>query len=536
MKRIVVLAMTCLAAALPAQQPRVERYEFRIVLPDTGKRIYGETRIRLAEQPAVLLLELDLDGSMKVGGVEMGCGEPTNKARFEHVGSSLRVPLTRIEGVDTRCVTILYSGEPRDGMIIGTDSAGRWTAFGDNFPDRARYWLPTVDHPSAKARVTWTVEAPEGRTIVANGALVSTSTNLDGRVTTTWHEDRAIPTYDMVFAAAPLVMHDLGRTACGFAEDGGCVPQMVYTAPEQARYLPGNFARAGEIVEFFSRTVGAYPYEKLAHVQSSTRYGGMENASEIYYADQLFRKPNGLSEGLIAHETAHQWFGNAVTEREWAHAWLSEGFATFFAALWTQHTRGDSAYHSELSRLRQEVIRAKVASERAVIDSVETDPNRLLNENTYQKGGWVLHMLRTQLGDSAFFAGVRRYFAEHKHGNAMTQDLQRSLEMSSGRELGWFFDQWLRRPGWAQLSTAWHWDSATKRVTLEVEQESRFGAYRLPLTIDVEVAGGGHRRMTVDVDAVRSQRLSLPGEFAAAPRALVFDPDVSLLAAMTTRR
>ena len=536
MNRVVLVAALSARAVLPAQQPRVERYTFSIELPTAGKHIVARAMARLTAPPTVDSVRFDLDASMRVTEVLLGCVGALSQARFARSGHAVSVAVPSSSRDDARCLSIHYDGEPADGLIIGTDSAGRWTAFGDNFPNRARYWLPTMDHPSQKAMVTFAITAPARRTIVANGVLIGTTTGSDGRVTTTWREERPIPTYAMVIAAGPLVMHDLGKTACGFAEDGGCVPQMAWTAPEQAHFMPGQFAHAGEIVEFFSRTVGAFPYEKLAHVQTTTRYGGMENSSAIFYADRLFRRPNGVSDGLIAHETAHQWFGDAVTEREWAHAWLSEGFATFLAALWTQHSRGDTAYRSELSHMRQDVLSAKVAGERAVIDSVETDPNRLLNENTYQKGGFVLHMLRTQLGDSAFFAGVRRYFAEHRHGNAMTQDLQRSLEQSSGRELGWFFDQWLRRPGWAQLGTAWMWDAATKQVTVDVEQKGRFGAYRLPLAIDIVDAGGARRRVAVELGAVPSQRIVLPGEFASAPAALVFDPDVALLAAITPRR
>ena len=546
MKRIVVLALFCLGAVLPAQPPTVQRYTFAIELPEHGKRIKGETLVDLGTPSAVDTVVFDLDAAMQVRTVAFGCADHGTDARFERTRQQLRVATPRQPAsapypagrpiAEMQCIRVAYDGEPADGLIIGTDRAGRWTAFGDNFPNRARFWLPTMDHPSRKARVTFVVSAPRSRQVVANGSLTGAAATAGGRVTTTWREDRPIPTYAMVIAAGPLTMHDLGKTACGFAEGGGCVPQMAWTAPEQARFMPGQFAHAGEIVEFFARTFGAFPYEKLAHLQTTTRYGGMENSSAIFYADRLFRRPNGVSDGLIAHETAHQWFGDAVTEREWAHAWLSEGFATFLAALWTQHARGDSAYRSELSGMRQDVLRSKVAGERAVIDSVETDPNALLNENTYQKGGFVLHMLRTQLGDSAFFAGVRRYVADHRHGNAMTQDLQRSLEQASGRELGWFFDQWLRRPGWAQLGTAWTWDAATKRVTLEVLQQGRFGAYRLPLAIDVVDAGGARRRVTVELDASPSQRVVLPGEFALAPSALAFDPDVALLVAITPRQ
>jgi len=535
MKRLVVSAALCVAAVLPAQQPGldVEHYDVHLVLPRQGKRISADVRVRIGAFPPGVPVRLDLHRAMIVSSVRVGCGEARETGDYTHEGDVLAVRLTESSG--PACIDVRYSGAPADGLIIGTDSAGRWIGFGDNFPNRARYWLPTNDHPSDKATVTWEVTVPSGRSVVANGERTHDDAAGPGERMITFTESRAIPTYAMVIAAGPLVMHDLGPTACGFAEGGGCVPQMIWTAPEQAKFLPGNFARAGEIVGFFARTFGAFPYEKLAHLQTTTRYGGMENSSAIFYADAMFRRPGGVSEGIIAHETAHQWFGDAVTEREWAHAWLSEGFATFLAALWTQDAHGDSAYHADLARMRREVLGARVTGERAVIDSVEADPNRLLNENTYQKGGFVLQMLRTQLGDRAFFAGLRSYFADHKNGNAMTQDLRRALEQSSQSDLGWFFDQWLRRPGWAQLRTAWHWDADTRRVTLEVEQSRRFGAYRLPLTIDVMDASGGRRRVTVPLGAVPSQRVMLPGEFAAAPRALVFDPDVALLAEITAK-
>ena len=134
----------------------------------------------------------------------------------------------------------------------------------------------------------------------------------------------------------------------------------MYTAPEQSKAMPGPFASAGDIVALFSRLVGPFPYEKLAHLQSSTRYGGMENASEIFYADGAFRRGT-MNDELIAHETAHQWFGDAVTERQWPHVWLSEGFATYFSALWVREARGDSAFRTGLQRF----LRKREARERA---------------------------------------------------------------------------------------------------------------------------------------------------------------------------
>src|ERR1019366_1007843 len=177
-----------------------------------------------------------------------------------------------------------YGGEVKDGLIIGTDSAGRWIAFGDNWPNRARHWIPSIDHPRDKATVTWNVRAPSDRKVVANGTLLEEtafppSTDRGGtsprpvpRTLTRWRESHPIPVYLMTIAAAPLVRYDLGNSACGLARDGGCVSQMVYTAPEQRPSMPGDFRYAGDIVDFFARLVTPFPYEKLAHLQSSTRF------------------------------------------------------------------------------------------------------------------------------------------------------------------------------------------------------------------------------------------------------------------------
>jgi aminopeptidase N len=537
--------MWCVAGTLSAQQPSssppaasqpaVERYEFALDLPAQGKHIVGGARVIYAAPIVVDTLRLDLDDAMRVSGVWIGCAEARERASFIHQADVLLVAVPSGSAGETRCLGVVYDGEPTDGLIVSTDSAGRWAAFGDNFPNRARHWLPTQDHPARKANVTWIVTVPAGRSVVANGALVSSVANPDSRVTTTWRTEHPIPTYGMVIAAAPLTKYNLGETACGFAEDGRCVPQMVWTAPEQEVWMPGHFARAGAIVEFFSRTIGAYPYEKLGHLQTSTRYGGMENPSAIFYFDSGFRRNNGIDDGLIAHETAHQWFGDAVTEREWAHIWLSEGFATFFAALWAQHAYGDTAYVRETAGMRDAVLKADVVTRRAVIDSVETDPNHLLNENSYPKGGFVLRMLRDEVGDSAFFSGLRRYYTAHRHGNAMTQDLQAAVEETSGRTLGWFFDQWLRRPGWAELRTSFAWNGATGRVTLLVEQGARFGAYQLTVPVEVVDASGARQRMRVPVEALASQAVVLPGTFNAAPASVRCDPEHTLLAVCTSK-
>jgi aminopeptidase N len=285
-------------------------------------------------------------------------------------------------------------------------------------------------------------------------------------------------------------------------------------------------------VEFFASRVAPFPYERLAHVQSSTRFGGMENATIIFYSDRAFREGT-LDTGLIAHETAHQWFGDAVTEREWSHLWLSEGFATYFAQLWVEHSRGPQALREGMAEIRREILESEAVAERPVIDTAQTDYLKLLNENSYEKGGWVLHMLRTQVGDSAFFAGVRDYYVKNRHGTALTEDLVRSMEAASGQELDWFFDQWLRRPGYPQITSRWRYDAASRGVVLEIDQAERFGAYRFPLEIEVEDAAGRRHRGTIEIPAERSYRITLPMMLDAAPSSFRLDPDGKLLAQRT---
>lgn len=538
-------------AALHAQQRNVDvlRYRFDVVVPERGKSVRVASTVQFTRGVGVETLRLDLLEPMKVTAATLGCGATPANAAFTHDGRAVSVVIgapsaavmappdpVRPSALDTLCVTVRYEGEPRDGLIISTDSAGRYRAFGDNWPDRARHWLATVDHPSDKATVEFVVEAPAALRVISNGTQRGV-TDLPGRPArrrTTWETARPIPTYLMVIAVAPLTERDLGPTACGLGSVERCVTQRVYTAPEQARYMPGHFAEADSILSYFGRTIGPYPFEQLLHLQSSTRFGGMENAGAIFYADRLFRTPEGVGTSLIAHETAHQWFGDAVTEAEWGHVWLSEGFATYFASLYTEHSRGDSAFRAELRRTRDEIMAAREVAERPVIDTAQTVLLELLNTNSYQKGGWVLHMLRGQVGDAAFFRGIRDYYGANAHRNTVTAHLQQIMEGASGQDLRWFFDQWLRRPGFADLTITWKFDATRGFVVLNVRQGERFAPYRISLPVELTLADGTRKVVRADVPATANSEVVVRERLTAAPRAVRFDPDVDVLGRIVT--
>jgi aminopeptidase N len=335
-----------------------------------------------------------------------------------------------------------------------------------------------------------------------------------------------------VIAAGPLSRYDLQASTCHRGEDGQCVQQSVYVMPENRAWLPGVFTTTDGIMALFGRLVAPFPYEKLAHLQSSTRFGGMENASAIFYDGKLFSAQK-VNDGLLAHETAHQWFGDAVTEREWSHLWLSEGFATYFAALWDRQARGEGAYRATLARLRANIMSDSAVAHRPVIDTAQTDYMQLLNANSYDKGGFVLSMLHRELGDSAFFGGVRSYYLAHRHGNAVSDDLRVALEQSSGRSLAPFFDQWLRRPGWATPAMGWAYDAAAGTVSVFALQEGRFGSFALPMTVVVTDGDNLAHRSIVQIPAEPRATVTLPGRFSRRPTSMSFDPDSTLLARIT---
>ena len=505
-------------------------YDVRLVLPDTGAFLRGDVTVTARRAPSATRLRLDLVDSMHVRSVDVNGA----RVRAPHAANSLDVPLPSGAGDSVR-VRVVYDGVVSDGLVVRRDDRGRWTWFGDNWPDRARQWLPTVDHPSDKATVSWTVRAPERNVVVANGAPLGAShLTVGGRqlLETRWRETKPIPPYLMVIAAAPMIRYELPASACHRGEDGECVQQSVYVMPENRSWLPGVFSTADGIMSLFERLVAPFPYEKLAHLQSSTRFGGMENASAIFYDGKLFPQQK-VTESVIAHEMAHQWFGDAVTEREWGHLWLSEGFADYFEALWEGHAHGESAYRAVLAKLREKVLADSVVAKRPVIDTAQTDYMALLNANSYDKGGFVLSMLHRELGDSAFFRGIRSYYLAHRHGNALSDDLRVELERSSGRSLTQFFDQWLRRPGWAEPAIGWSYDASTGTVAVFALQEGRFGAFALPVTVVVTDAENVKHRSVVNVPAEPRATIPLPDRFPRRPRSLSFDPESTLLARIT---
>ena len=485
-----------------------------------------EARATLAVRPnGAAELPLDLVG-LGVHSVHVE-GSPS---AFEYADGKLVVPLdTGTDDSDTVHVAVAYHGTPDDGLIIRPNVHGSPTAFVDNWPNRARFWLPSVDHPSDKATASFTVHAPDGWQVIANGAQVEGPSSADDGKTT-WHWATRVPhpTYTLVTGAAEFAVESLGRAACGAApasvEPDGCIDVSYWVYPQDTAFAREVFRRAPEMVDYFTTTIGPYPFEKLANVQSATRFGGMENSSAIFYSEEAIAAGR-LGEGTVSHEIAHQWFGDSATEADWNHLWLSEGFATYFGALFFEATDGTDDFRQRMERSRRSYVESD-DSGRPIIDPAgPANLFDLLNRNNYAKGGWVLHMLRGLVGDEAFFRSIRAYYARHAYGTALTADLQYAFEEVSGRSLDWFFQQWVHQPGHPVLEPRWEMSEDGRELVLTIAQTQspNWPTFRLPL--EVEIAGATTDRPRREQVELRQRTQSFRFPVDAPPKAVVLDPD-----------
>jgi aminopeptidase N len=509
------------------RQPALDvlHYEVAVEIPDSGRSIAGRTAILY--QAVVQDLDsvrLDLGAAMVVDSVTLD-GAP---ARFERAGDALTIhdPGTPA-GTRSRAV-VWYHGAPADGLIVSVSRHGRRSIFADNWADRAHHWFPSVDHPSDKASVELEVVAPAELEVVGNGILAERAVIDDGRARTRWVESAEIPVYGMVIGVADFAVEQAGVV------DGVEISHWTFAEDSAAGAVA--FARSTEILGFYDSLFGPYPYEKLAHVQSATKFGGMENPGAIFYdqerigaavsADAAERE---ALTSLVAHETVHQWFGDAVTEADWNHLWLSEGFAEYFDAVFFEfhggmHGRGPGELARQM-RVRAAEVRELAAGSPGSIYAPGARPGEyetLLNARNYEKGAWVLHMLRRRVGDAAFFAGVRDYYAAHRDGNAWTADFARSMAEAAGQPLDWFFAQWIARPGIPLLSAAVLETPGGR--SLAVEQLQPGEPYRLSVEVELRGAGDPVRRV-IELEGPRAEiPLDLEG-----PVEVILDPDGWLL-------
>lgn len=501
-------------------------YTFEISLSDQTDEIVGKTTVTVRFLASgISEFCLDLAGKSAdadtAGMTVTQIADDGQALRFEHDNDRILIRMpSPSEAGESRTYAVSYKGVPTDGLIISKNKYGERTFFGDNWPDRAHYWLPTVDHPSDKATCEFIVEAPNHYQVVANGLLIEESDLPDNRRLTHWRETVPVPTKVMVIGVARFAVQYVDQF------QGKSIQTWVYPQDREAGFY--DFALAAPILRYFSTHIGDFPYAKLANVQSKTRYGGMENASNIFYHENSV-KGRRENESLIAHEIAHQWFGDSVTEVDWHHIWLSEGFATYFAALYLEFTYGRPRLLEKLKNARTRLLAYFHKNPNSpVVDTTITDLSRLLNPNSYQKGAWVLHMLRHLIGDEPFWKGIHEYYRRYRDRNALTQDFRHVMEEISGKELSPFFKQWLFQPGYMKLAATWDYHAKTKELKVRIRQvQNSPRLFDMPVELGIFMARETQPRiMTIQVE---KKEQSFTFKLDGQPSEVVLDPNNWLL-------
>ncbi|MFO7934521.1 MAG: M1 family metallopeptidase [Bacteroidales bacterium] len=494
----------------------VQSYRFEITLYDTTDLIRVRERVKVEFRAPAEGFYLDLK-NVNNSGKGMKVQRITCSGKqvpFLHRNNRLQLMILPAAAGETRSYHLSYQGIPADGLIISENKFGDRTFFGDNWPDRARHWLAVVDHPSDKARVEFIVNAPGHYGVVSNGTKTA-ETVKGGRITSTWKTCVPLPTKLMVIGVAPFAVQHL-RSSSG-------IPVSSWVFPQNREEGFFDYSLALKPLDFFENYIGPYPFSKLANVQSKTVYGGMENAGCIFYRESSVTGKRD-HETLLAHEIAHQWFGDAVSELNWHHIWLSEGFATYLTDLYLERVHGSERFLSSLLREKQQVLRYARNRPAPVIDTTLPVSVRLLNPNSYEKAGWVLHMLRGELGDRLFRESLRTFYQEYQYSNALTEDFRRIVDSISGENYAPFFRQWLYESGHPVISATWEYERG--EIRLHIRQHQEQSNFVFPLDIKIVSGPDSFITETLRIDS-RNGAFSIPCE--ERPVEIILDPESWLL-------
>lgn len=518
MKKLITLFFLCWISGFLFAQRTIDvlNYQFTIQLSETSDTIKGSAYIKFLVKENTNNFRFDLTSvnnegkGMMVTAAELASGKQLLSSSFAHEKDQVIITANAAKG-DTVTAVINYKGIPADGLIISKNKYGHRTFFADNWPNRAHNWIACVDDPADKATVSFSVKAPSHYQVVSNG-IQTEETNLPGNSKqTTWQEDVPLPTKVMVIGVA-----DFAVAHAGFVND--CIAVSSWVFPENKTEGFYDYAPAKEILSWFINYIGPYAYKKLANIQSKTIFGGMENASAIFYYENSVSGKR-KEEALLSHEIVHQWFGNHATEKSFAHLWLSEGFATYLTHVYIESRYGTDSLNKRMRFERSEILDFVKNSHRPVVDNTP-ELMQLLNTNSYQKGGWVLHMLRRQLGDTTFKKIIRKYYETYAGRNADTRDFQQIAEMVSGKKLDKFITQWLYTPENPKLSINWKYEEKTKKVLVTITQLQN-QLFELPLEIEIN-----NKIEKVNISR-QTETFTIP--VSGRPRMLIPDPAVSLL-------
>lgn len=501
------------------------------VTPDFAKRTVSGTATLRFKPIALPLEKLELDAvDLKITSITAAGAQV---AEHQVTQDKLIITFTKAIAPDAEAtVAVTYSAvQPDHGLYFRTPEmgykAGDTQVWSQGEAEEHRFWFPSYDYPNERFTSEVICHVPKGMQVISNGTLQSEKPGENGLVTFHWLQDK--PHVNYLIAMAAGYFHKLEDKA-------GNLPLAMLVPPSHTAQASNAFADTRKIIEFYQKEIGVpFAWDKYYQVYCLDFIaGGMENTSCTFEAaDMLFNSDTeqlrSLHE-LDAHETAHQWFGDLVTCRDWSHLWLNEGFASYYTLLYEEQKLGEDAMKYALWKEAQQVFQAN--DTRPIVWRDYGDPMQQFDTRVYPKGAWVLHMLRSQLGPDLYRKCIRTYLERHCNSIVRTEDLQDVIEDVSGLSFDQFFDQWLFHGGVPELKIDYAWDAASKQARITVRQTQKLSEqvrlFRVPLPVGFAIPGQKELlRVKADVSKeVEDFYFHLP----AQPELVRIDPDYTVLA------
>jgi aminopeptidase N len=537
MKRIINLFTTALLFVIPLiskadtypinKNIDIKHYVFKLSLSDADNEITGTTLVTVNFKEAGMQnFRLDFvnktsvrkDKGMVVDAVSVNNTAVDYTHGNDELIISLPAPSTKNQ---TLTFTIQYHGIPYDGLRIGATKLGDRSFFNENWPNRGRHWLPIVDHPYDKATSEFIVKAPSHYKVVSNGLLMEESELGNSNRLTHWKQSVPVSSWLFVLGVADFAVKYVDEFR------GKSIQTWVYAKNREAGFYDFD-EPTKKVLEFYSNYVGPYAYEKLANIQTPSVNGGMETSSAIFYGEDLVTgKRDERTRNVVIHEIAHQWFGNAITETTWDDAWLSEGFATFFTLLFIEDEYGKDEYTKGIIKARKSVYDMSVKMpDFSIVSERTAEKEDVTSGITYQKGAWVIHMLRNLMGEKNFKKGIQNYYAKYFNANTTTSEFRAEMEKVSGKDLKLFFKQWLYQPINPTINASWKYDANTKKLNVQLQQAQKY-LYNVPVEIGFYKKGASTPTILTMNLKEKDQLFSFP--LATAPEKLELDPRALLL-------
>ncbi len=502
------------------------------VTPDFKARsVAGQATIRF--KPIARRLE-----QLKLDAVELAVETVTSSEKIAAYQATEKQIIVTFEApipVDKEAtVTVKYSATPRKGLYFRTPEMGYkatdmhiWT---QGEPIEARHWYPCFDSPNEKFTSEVTCRVPSDMVVLSNGKRISEEKQAGSDlVAVRWLQDKPHVNYLICLVAGYFKkVEDKYRD----------IPLAFYTTPSEIEQAKHSFEGTKDMMEFFEKEIGVpYPWAKYDQVcVADFGWGGMENTTLTTLNERTLHTPEfetlRSSQGLVAHELAHQWFGDLVTCKDWSHLWLNEGFASYYDLLYDRHRRGRDSFLYDLYSSAKGIF-GQVDQTNAVVRRDYHEPEQQFGYQVYPKGAWVLHMLRSQLGEDLYRKCIKTYLERHQYGTAVTEDLSAIIEEFSGRSFDQFFDQWVYHASQPDLAVSYSWDEKGKVAKVTVEQKQKLSddvlLFNFPLVIRFKT-----KSATVDRQiTVKEKAEDFYFPLSEAPEIVRIDPELTVLAKLT---